>query len=220
MRSAAPACPWCPRKVKVRQSRAFEIAARPGRYRYLPVFREALRRELSQQDRSDVDRAHRSAEEWFEANGRPEEAIKHAISAKDWPSAARLMATLFSRPRSRPEAARISRWIFTLPRSFLERFPELQVALASSYQILGATEQAEVLLDDLQAAFRREGVAPELGSVIAAIRVALVRARLDLPAARSWWTEIRDATPGHPLAEGVPSALRGRALFDLGAVHM
>ncbi len=62
-------------------------------YRYHRLFREALRAELGRREPDLVARLHRRAARWFEANGMPETAIDHAMSADDEDRVAALVLT-------------------------------------------------------------------------------------------------------------------------------
>jgi LuxR family maltose regulon positive regulatory protein len=125
-------------------------------FRYHPLFQDFLRerrqRELSGDQLAGL---HRRASAWFERNGSQVEAIEHALSARDWERAARLLERWMSGPytvdlRTRIDAARPSvlRWVSALPDEVLLASPRLTSDLARS-AIWLADVTAETRLYDL-----------------------------------------------------------------------
>jgi LuxR family maltose regulon positive regulatory protein len=60
-------------------------------YRYHALFAEALRSRLEQTEGEAVSALHLRASRWYAEQGYVSEAIRHAISARDWPRAADLI---------------------------------------------------------------------------------------------------------------------------------
>ncbi|MGW1339527.1 LuxR C-terminal-related transcriptional regulator [Kribbella sp. NPDC002412] len=60
-------------------------------YHYQPLFREFLRAQLLYEMPAVAAALHRDAAAWFARNGQPLEAIHHAVTAGDWPHAARYL---------------------------------------------------------------------------------------------------------------------------------
>ena len=65
------------------------VPARPGCYRYQPLFREFLRSQLMFEDPDSVPGLHRAAAAWLAQEGRLPAAIRHAVAAGDWTTATR-----------------------------------------------------------------------------------------------------------------------------------
>ncbi|MGY1753497.1 LuxR C-terminal-related transcriptional regulator [Blastococcus sp. SYSU D01042] len=63
----------------------------PGGYRIHPLFREMLRAQLAYQHPSEVTRLHRVCATWFAEAGRGPVAVDHAVAARDWSTATRLL---------------------------------------------------------------------------------------------------------------------------------
>lgn len=63
----------------------------PGGYRIHPLFREMLRAQLAYQHPTEVTRLHRVCAAWFAEAGRGAAAVDHAVAARDWSSATRLL---------------------------------------------------------------------------------------------------------------------------------
>ncbi len=85
-------------------------------YRYEHLFGDLLRlrleTELGKEAAADL---HRMASKWYEANGLPEDAVNHALSARDWPRAMDLISV--------PEV-NVPRWASLTMFNWLRRIPE------------------------------------------------------------------------------------------------
>jgi LuxR family maltose regulon positive regulatory protein len=60
------------------------LGARRCWYRYHALFGDALRAELRRQRPEWIPELHRRAASWHAANGRPADALRHALAARDW----------------------------------------------------------------------------------------------------------------------------------------
>ena len=69
-------------------------------FRFHHLFADFLRLELRRSDPSSVPRLHLRAAGWYEENGHPVDAIRHAQAAEDWRYAARMLADSYVRSRS------------------------------------------------------------------------------------------------------------------------
>src|SRR3989440_4463184 len=75
-------------------------------YRYHQLFADVLQARLLDEQPDDVPELHQRASAWYEQNGEPSEAIRHALAAQDWERAADLVElTIPALRRSRQEAA-------------------------------------------------------------------------------------------------------------------
>ena len=75
-------------------------------YRYHQLFADVLHAHLLDEQPDDVPDLHRRASEWYEQNGEPSEAIRHALAAEDFERAADLVELAIpAMRRSRQEAA-------------------------------------------------------------------------------------------------------------------
>ena len=73
---------------------AFVVSVDAARswFRYHHLFADLLQLELRRTAPAEIDALHRTAARWFTDHGYPVEAIRHAQAARDWASAARLLA--------------------------------------------------------------------------------------------------------------------------------
>jgi len=84
-------------------------------YRYHHLFAEVLFAHLMQEQPAQVPTLHRRASEWYEQNGLPADAIRHALAAEDFERAAELVElALPSMRRSRQEATLLG-WLAAPP---------------------------------------------------------------------------------------------------------
>ena len=65
-------------------------------YRYHALFAEALRYRLEQTEGEAVSALHLRASQWYAEQGDLSEAVRHAISARDWPRAADLIEQVYA----------------------------------------------------------------------------------------------------------------------------
>ena len=71
-------------------------------YRYHHLFADVLRARLLDEQPDHVPDLHRRASAWYEQNGEPSEAIRHALAAEDFPRAADLVELAV--PSTAPES--------------------------------------------------------------------------------------------------------------------
>jgi LuxR family maltose regulon positive regulatory protein len=88
-------------------------------FRYHHLFAEVLQARLKATQPERLPELHRRASQWLETSGRAAEAIDHAISGKDFPRAARLIAGLIQSYNNRGAGATLIRWIDQLPEALV-----------------------------------------------------------------------------------------------------
>jgi ATP/maltotriose-dependent transcriptional regulator MalT len=98
-------------------------------YRYHTLFAETLRSMLERSDPEAIAIVHRRASAWFAGHGYVDEAIQHAIQAKDWSQAANLIE---AEMQTRWEHITVRRWIEQLPPEMVRTRPHLCLASALS----------------------------------------------------------------------------------------
>src|SRR5205823_1647378 len=105
---------------------------------------------LQDEQPAQMPELHRRASAWYEHNGEPTEAIRHALAAEDFPRAAdlveRAVPGLF---RSRQEATLLG-WLAALPDSVLRCRPVLSNAYAGALLSTGELEGVEARLRDAE----------------------------------------------------------------------
>ena len=109
-------------------------------YRYHHLFADLLRNILQRELPSAEASLHSRASHWFEQAGFREEAVEHALSAKELKRAAVLMEPLTHRMAYRMENERLGRWVNALPDALLIEHPGIVFPYAVT---LSATNQLD-----------------------------------------------------------------------------
>ena len=122
-----------------------------GWYRYHPLFRELVRPELE-----DPRRLLRRAAEWFDGEGRIEEAVEHARAGGDHALVADLIARHQLTLTRTGRTTTLLRWLRDLPE---EELAERPVTLAAGAAAAGAAGRPPFEVERLLAAARRAHVA-------------------------------------------------------------
>jgi LuxR family maltose regulon positive regulatory protein len=146
-------------------------------YRYHHLFADMLRHLLRRTQPDRVPGLHRRAAEWHENHGFVEDAIRHALAARDTEGAARLVEQNTATVVMRSEGAKLMRWLEALPEELVRSRPRLSVAYAIAALFGGRLDAVEPLLRDAE---RMLGDSPGLSSGLA-IEGELVGWLADVP---------------------------------------
>lgn len=101
-------------------------------YRYHALFAEALRVRLEQTEGQTMSILHQRASLWYKGQGYLPEAIRHAISACDWPLAVDLIEQEYTSFWGNNEHAMMRRWLEKLPVEVVHSRPRLCLAYAKT----------------------------------------------------------------------------------------
>jgi LuxR family maltose regulon positive regulatory protein len=119
-------------------------------FRYHHLFADFLRDRLnSDQDSSQVSSLHQLASKWYEANGLLEEALRHALSGKDFERAAGLVEETADRVTF-TSPTKVLRWLKALPKEVVQSRPKLSAWKALALISLGQLDDAEPYLEDAE----------------------------------------------------------------------
>jgi LuxR family transcriptional regulator, maltose regulon positive regulatory protein len=119
-------------------------------YRYHQLFADVLQAHLRDEQPGDVPDLHRRASAWYERNGEPSEAIRHALAAGDFERAADLIELAIpAMSRSRQEAE-IHSWLKALPGELVRVRPVLSVGFAGALLTGGELDGVEARLRDAE----------------------------------------------------------------------
>jgi LuxR family maltose regulon positive regulatory protein len=134
--------------ARLEREHVFTSPAGPNRtwYRYHPLFAELLRAELRYEHAGELAGLHGRAAAWFAANGRPVEAVRHALAAGDADLAAALLAAGWASMLAEGRAAVLAELVSRLPGELVRSSPELAVVAAISRLALGELEEADAWL--------------------------------------------------------------------------
>ncbi len=94
-------------------------------YRYHHLFGEVLHLHLMAEQPDQVSVLHRRASEWYEQNGSPADAIRHALAGEDFERAAGLVERIVrAMSRNRQDAILLG-WLKALPEALIRDHPVL-----------------------------------------------------------------------------------------------
>jgi len=129
-------------------------------FRYHHLFADLLQAHLQQSLPSDeIIGLHECAAAWYEQNGFAIEAVDHALAAKDFNLAARLVEQNTYPLVTRGELATLLRWIDALPADVSCR-PQFLLAKAWALLFAGDAVQIETLLQQIDAQIDPDPDAP------------------------------------------------------------
>ena len=97
-------------------------------YRYHHLFADVLRTHLLDEHPDRVAALHRRASQWYERNGEPSQAIRHALAAGDVERAAGLVELAIPAQRRSRQEATIRGWLDAIPDDVVRARPVLAVA--------------------------------------------------------------------------------------------
>ena len=119
-------------------------------YRYHQLFADVLRAHLVDEQPDEVPALHSRASAWFERNGEPTEAIRHALAAGDFDRAANLAELAIPAMRQDRHEATVRGWLKVLPDEVVRVRPVLTVGLAGALVVAGEFEGVEARLRDAE----------------------------------------------------------------------
>jgi LuxR family maltose regulon positive regulatory protein len=99
-------------------------------YRYHHLFAEVLQTRLMEEQPLQIASLHQRASLWYEQNGMPSEAIRHALAAQDFERAAGLIELAWSAMDINLQSATWLGWAKALPDALISTRPVLSVGYA------------------------------------------------------------------------------------------
>jgi LuxR family maltose regulon positive regulatory protein len=130
-------------------------------YRYHHLFKELLRKRLSQMDANSVAKLHQRAVQWYEQNELIPKAIDHALSIKDYPKAASLISQVIEELWGLGEHVTLLNWIKVLPEEERRKYPHLWIWQVSMLITAGEMQEAERHVLEIEDYLRNLPSAPD-----------------------------------------------------------
>jgi LuxR family maltose regulon positive regulatory protein len=199
-------------------------------YRYHHLFADVLRARLLAEQPDLVPLLHQGASGWYEAHDSAEEAVSHALAARDFDRAANLMELAAPAIRRHRQDPMMIGWLKALPDDAVRRSPVLSVFYGYMLMVTGDLDAAEPRLDDGERALAAvgDGSAPRpadteelrtLPATIAIYRASLAQARGDVAGTAGHARRALDlAGPSDHLARGAAAGFLGLAAWANGDV--
>jgi LuxR family maltose regulon positive regulatory protein len=202
-------------------------------YRYHHLFADVLQARLMEEQSDQVPALHRRASEWYERNGLPSEAIRHALAAEDFERAADLIELAGPMVEESSLTAKWLGWVRALPDELVRARPVLSVRYAYALLGRGDLEAAEARLTDAEQCLelmkeQSENPAAEivvvdeaqfrsLPATIAVARAYSAQALGDGPGTVTYAQRVLDLLPeGEQLRRGQATALLGMTYWASG----
>ncbi len=120
-------------------------------YRYHHLFSDVLKTHLMEEYSGEVVSLHRLASRWFEHNGFPADAVRHAIAAGDLERVADLAETLWRSMDGSFQLADWLGWLKVLPDELIRNRPVLSVQYAETLSDVGELGASESRLQEAEA---------------------------------------------------------------------
>jgi LuxR family maltose regulon positive regulatory protein len=115
-------------------------------FRYHHLFADVLQAHLIEAQPEQVSSLHQRASAWYEQNGFPTEAIRHALAARDFARAARLIELAWSAMELSYQSATWLGWVKALPDELIRTRPVLNLGYAWALLDIGELEASEARL--------------------------------------------------------------------------
>jgi LuxR family maltose regulon positive regulatory protein len=180
-------------------------------FRYHHLFADQLQSTLRQhRSAEEIRELHRRAGRWHQSKGSLEEAMSHAMAARDFERAAGMIEERFTSMFSRSEVPVLLSWIEQLPQQLVRSRPWIDVYRANTLALAGQLDEVNALLDGVEERIKPSTPqAPELLGHIASIRAYAANLRGDAARAIEMATLTAELLPAEHLAA------RGQAAYAL-----
>ncbi|AWS46331.1 LuxR C-terminal-related transcriptional regulator [Streptosporangium sp. 'caverna'] len=199
-------------------------------YRYHHLFADVLRARVLAEQPDLVPPLHRRASQWYERHDLAEEAVRHALAARDFDRATYLMELSVPAIRRDRQETMLLGWLKALPDDAVRRSPVLSVFYGYMLMVFGDLDAVAPRLDDAERALAAvpDGSAPRwaeteelstLPATIAVHRASLAQARGDVAGTAEHARHALDlAGPTDHLARGGAAGFLGLAAWARGDV--
>ena len=122
-------------------------------WRYHPLFADMLRARLQRDAPGRAPELHMAAAAWFDRQGYADEAVHHAVAARNHAVAAEVVERHIDELLLRSEGTTVQRWLAALPSDVVRTRPRLLLAEARLALLGGRVEAAEAALDAAERAW-------------------------------------------------------------------
>ena len=187
-------------------------------YRYHHLLAELLRHQLVlASEAEEVSRLHQRASQWHDDNHFPDDAVHHALAARDWEAAMRFIYQLSEERIGRGEYATLINWLRSIPDEVLRTDVHLYLQYSYALGTAGQLDATEAALSYLEHACPDN---PSLQGEVAASQAELSRRRGDVPRAlKSAEKALALLAPDNLAMRAKTSFILGHLLIDTGRLR-
>jgi LuxR family transcriptional regulator, maltose regulon positive regulatory protein len=121
-------------------------------HRYHHLFADVLRARMLSEQPDQVSLLHGRASQWYERHDLTEEAVRHALAARDFDRATHLIELAVASIRRHRQEAMMYVWLKALPDDAIRRSPVLSVFYGSMLLASGDPDAVELRLEDAERA--------------------------------------------------------------------
>jgi LuxR family maltose regulon positive regulatory protein len=121
-------------------------------FRYHHLFAEVLRVRMLSEQPNQVALLHQRASQWYEGHDLPEDAVKHALAARDFDRAGHLIEVAMPAIRRHRQEAMMYGWLKAFPDDTIRRSPVLSVFCGDMLMHSGDLDAVGPRLDDAERA--------------------------------------------------------------------
>ncbi len=119
-------------------------------YRYHHLFADVLQAHLMEAQPEQVPSLHQRASAWYEQNGFPPDAIRHALTAEDFERAAGLIELAWAAMDQSYQSSTWLGWVKALPEALIRARPVLSAGYAWALLDGGELEASETWLQEAE----------------------------------------------------------------------
>ncbi|MHB1134798.1 MAG: LuxR C-terminal-related transcriptional regulator [Chloroflexota bacterium] len=195
-------------------------------YRYHHLFADLLAARLHAVAAESVPELHQRASRWHDANGYPDEAVRHALAARDYRRAGALVVKYWLPVGHSGQTSTVLRWLESFPDEAVAGEPMLSVAYAWLLWLTGNIAEVDRRLDDATRALAGRRVsegdrqAEMVAAGISALRAHVARHRAQIPAAIDFANQaLAQLSSFSALASSERALFQAHALSGLGHAY-
>jgi LuxR family maltose regulon positive regulatory protein len=196
--------------------------------RYHHLFADVLRARLHGEEPDLVPALHGRASDWYELNGFPEDAVRHAVAGGDFDRAVHLIERQLPAIRRNRQDALLLGWLNALPDDVVRASPVLSVFYGWKLLVSGDLDAVEARLDDAERALavadadaRDNEELRALPMTLAIYRASLAQARGDVTAtAVHAQRALEMADPDDHFSRGAAGGFLGLAAWATGDIDL
>jgi len=187
-------------------------------YRYHHLFAELLRHQLQvAAGLADVSALHQRASRWYEDHDLLDDAVYHALAARDWGTAIRLASGAAQQRVRRGEEIKVLSWLGAVPDRLLRADLRLYLEYAKALLIAGPPEATEAALDSIEEADRENH---NFQGEVAGLRAGLAAGRGDYAnAIKLSEKAISLLPPNDPSMRGTTTCFLGGVQLETGRLE-